>query len=106
MDTIPGLSKSNRCKRALVLESELNRQVLRVEFGRIRVQAERLKHGYGWAQGAWKWAVPVAGFLLARKLKRSGGFFAKGSFIMTALGSAWKMWRSVRARHSGPASPR
>jgi len=45
----------------LTIESELHRQVLRVEVGRIRLQTERLKHGYGWAHGAWKWAVPVAG---------------------------------------------
>jgi hypothetical protein len=31
MDTITGLTQTNARKRALVLESELNRQVLRVD---------------------------------------------------------------------------
>jgi hypothetical protein len=105
VDTIPGLTESNARKRALVIESELNRQILRVEFGRIHVHTERLKHGYGWAQGAWKWAVPVAGFLLARKFKHAPGVFTKSSFVMTALGALWKVWQIARAKHPGPASP-
>jgi hypothetical protein len=104
VDTIPGLRETNARKRALVLESALNRQVLRVEFARIRVHTERVKQGYGWAQGAWKWAVPVAGFLLARKFKHTPGVVAKGSFVMTALGALWKVWQIARGKHTGPAS--
>ena len=106
MDTIPGLSQTNSHKRALVIESELNRQVLRVEFGRIRLQTERLKHGYDWAHHAWKWAMPLAGFLLARKFKGRGSPLAKGSFVVSALGTLWKIWRNARAKRSAHASPR
>ena len=68
MDPAPGLSALRDRKRELLVESELNRQLLRVEVGRIRFQTERLKRGYGWAHGAWKWVAPIAGFLFARAL--------------------------------------
>jgi len=100
------LTKINSHKRALVLESELNRQILRLEFGRIHAQTERLKHSYGWAQGAWKWAIPIAGFLLARKFKRRVASPGKGSLILGSLGAAWKLFQAVRARHSGPPRSR
>jgi hypothetical protein len=88
----------------LLAESELNRQVLRVEFGRIRFQAERLKRGYGWAQGAWKWAAPLAGFFFARRFKKTSGAFAKGSLLVSVLGGLWKMWQAARSKDAEPAS--
>jgi hypothetical protein len=106
VDTIPGLTESNARKRALVIESELNRQVLRVELGRIRLQTERIKHGYGWAHGGWKWAVPIVGFLLAKKFKQAPGLFAKSSLVMSALGGLWKVWQIARAKKPSPAPPR
>jgi hypothetical protein len=105
VDTIPGLTETNSQKRALVMESQLNRQVLRLECGRIHAQVERIKHGYGWAQHAWKFALPLAGFLLAKKFKRTSRVAAKGSFITSALGTLWKVWQGFRAARSS-AAPR
>ena len=98
MDPAPGLSALRDRKRELLVESELNRQLLRVEVGRIRFQTERLKRGYGWAHGAWKWVAPIAGFLFARKLNKTGGAFAKGSSLLTAFGALWKAWDFLRTK--------
>jgi len=77
-------------KRELLLESELNRQVLRVEGSKLLFRAEQFKRGYGWAASAWKWAGPLAGFLLARKFKKTAGAFAKGSLLLAVLRAFWR----------------
>ena len=83
-------------KHELLLESELNRQVMRVECGKLAFKAEQFRRGYGWAQSAWTWAMPLAGFLLARKQRKVAGVFAKGSFLITALRAGWKVWTAMR----------
>ena len=102
MDTVPGLKKLQVRKRELLLESELNRQVFRLEVGRLRFRAEKFQRGFDWASNAWKWAAPVAGFLVARKFKKTAGAFAQGSLLTTALSTAWKFWQS---RKSPPTAP-
>jgi hypothetical protein len=87
-------------KRDLLLESELNRQVLRVETGKIAFHFDRVKRGYSWAHDAWKWALPLVGFLFARKLKRSAGAFAKGSFLMGILRTLWTFWAARRSKET------
>ena len=101
MDTVPGLKQLQARKRELLLESDLNRQVWRVEVGRLCLRAEKFQRGFDWASSAWKWAAPVAGFLVARKLKRTAGAFAQGSLLTTALKTAWKFWQ---ARKSPPTA--
>ena len=102
MDTVPGLRQLQTRKRELLLESELNRQVLRVEAGKLLVRAEQFKRGYGWANSAWKWAAPLAGFLLARRFKKTAGVFAKGSLLVTVLGTLWKWWEARDGRRGEP----
>jgi hypothetical protein len=102
VDTIPGLKELQARKRDLLQESELNREILRVELGQVRYRAEQVQHGYGWAQNIWNWGAPVAAFLLARKFKKSTGAFAKGSMLITALRTGWKAWELFRANRSKP----
>jgi len=102
VDTVPGLKELQLRKRALLLESEMNRQVLQVECGRIRYGLGRLRRGYGWAQHAWAWAVPAAGLLLARKFKGRAGVFANSSLIWGALRSAWQLWERVQKHEQEP----
>jgi len=104
LDTIPGLKELQARKRELLLESELNRQVLRVEVSRIRCRVDLYRRRYGWAQSAWKWAAPVAGFLLARKFKKTAGAFAKGSMLLGAARSLWGYWTSRQDRDHPPAA--
>ena len=98
MDTIPGLKELQLRKRDLLVESEMNRQALRVELRNIRMQAEQYHRGYGWAQSAWKWTAPFAGFFFARKFQKTAGAFAKGSALVNALGGIWRMWSAAKEK--------
>jgi hypothetical protein len=104
VDTIPGLKELQKRKRDLLQESDLNREILRVELGQIRYRAEQFQHGYGWAQSIWKWGMPVVAFLLARRFKRTTGAFTKGSMLLTALRTGWNAWEAIRANRSKPPS--
>ena len=102
MDTVPGLKELQTRKRDLLVESDLNRQVLRVEVEKLRFRAEQFRRGYGWAQNAWKWGAPVAGFLLARRFKRTAGAFAKGSLLVNLVQTIWRLWENSKP---GPLNP-
>lgn len=106
MDTVPGLKAIQARKQELLLESELNRQVLRVECGKLAFKAGQFRRGYGWAQSAWTWAAPLAGFLLARKRGKAAGAFAKGSLLFTGLRAGWKVWTAMRDARTGPRPER
>jgi hypothetical protein len=93
-------------KHELLLESELNRQVLRVECANIAIEAGRFRRGYEWVQRSWAWAVPLAGFLLARKKTKARGAFAKGSLLFTALRGGWKVWTAMRGARTEPRPER
>ena len=105
MDTVPGLKQLQARKRDLLLESELNRQALRVELGRMRFRAEQFQRGYGWAYTAWKWVAPLAGFLMARRFKKTASVFAKGSLLATVLRTLWKFWEVRQEKPTDPDSP-
>ena len=102
MDTAPGLRALQARKHELLLESELNRQVLRVECGKLAFKTGQFRRGYAWAHSAWTWAMPLAGFLLARKQRKVAGVFTKGSFLITALRAGWKVWTAMRGARSAP----
>lgn len=106
MDTVPGLSELQRRKRDLLIESDLNRQILRLEVDRLCIRAGEIQRRFGWARNVWAWGAPLAGFLFARKFKKAGGAFAKGSFFITAAQAGWKFWQAYRERRSGGASER
>ena len=103
MDTLPGIAQLRARKRELLVESELNRQVLRVEAEALRLQVDQVRATCARGRAVWQWAAPVAGFLLARRFDKSGGLLAKGSMLAGALGSAWKLFQTFRS--SRAASP-
>lgn len=100
MDTVPGLRELQERRRELLLESELNRQVLRLEVDQLSIRVGEFQRKFGWAQSAWKWAAPIAGILLARKFKKTGHAFARGSFLITAVQTGWKIWQSLRSNRA------
>jgi hypothetical protein len=106
MDPIPGLKGLLERKRDLLLESDLNRQAIRLELARLRMQGERwrsgLTRGYSW----WNWLAPVAGFLVARKLSKTSGAVAKGSLVASLVGAAWKIWNARRSTTSPDLEPK
>ncbi len=83
-------------RRDLLTESELNRQVLRLEFQQLQMHFGRAREA--WLHYAWTWAAPLAGFFIARKFTKTKGFFAKGSLVAVLLGRLWEFWQSRRER--------
>ena len=54
-------------KRELLLESDLNRKVLQVEFGQWELHAARWQTRLGRAQTLWRVVNPLAQVFLVRK---------------------------------------
>jgi len=96
VDTVPGLRELQGRRRELLLESDLNRQVLRLELDQLTIRASKLQRGFDWVQNAWSWAAPITGFFLARKFKKTGNAFAGSSFLIKAAQTGWKFWQSFR----------
>lgn len=103
MDTVPGLRKLEARKRELLLESDLNRQVLRLEVDQLCLRAAEIRRGFGWARAIWTWSGPLAGLLMARRFKKTGGMVAKGSMVMSAVQAGWRLWEAFRERRSNRA---
>jgi hypothetical protein len=89
-------------KRELLLESDINREVLHLEWCRFEMSLRQTREHL--TRNIWTWAAPVAGFLLARRLKKTTGVFAKGSVVLMALTKLWDFWQARRARAQGSAS--
>lgn len=83
-------------RRDLLTESELNRQVLRLEFQQLQARLGRAREA--WLHHAWTWAAPLAGFFIARKLTKTSGFVAKGSLAAVLLSRVWEFWQSRREK--------
>lgn len=96
MDTVPGLKALQERKRVLLVESDLHRHVIKVELARMGYALARYRRGYFWVHSAWRWAAPLAGFLLARKFKKTAGSFAKGSALLGMARSLWTIWSARR----------
>ncbi len=101
MDTVPGLRALQAHKQQLLLESELNRQVLRIECGKLAFRAGQFRRNFEWIHSAWIWAAPLAGFLLARRRRKAHSLFAKGSIWFTALRAGWRAWTAMRSARPG-----
>jgi len=54
-------------KRELLLESDLNRKVLQVEFGQWELQSARWQTRVGRVQTLWRIVNPLAQLFVARK---------------------------------------
>ena len=86
-------------RRDLLMESELNRQVLRLELQHLQMRFDKVRDT--WLRNAWRWAAPLAGFFVARKFTKTSGLFARGSLLAMLLGRAWEFWRSRREKPAG-----
>lgn len=84
-------------RAVLLMESELNRQALRIETARMQLSIDRFRDGFASGHGLWKWLAPVAGFVLARKLGKSSAV-AKGSAVLAIGRAVWSAWRHRRQR--------
>ena len=101
MVTLPGLKELRARKQALILESDLNRQVLRLEVEQIRLRGQRLKRSYGWLNLAWKWTLPLAQLWARRKSNDQRGT-SRGAKAFWLLARAWETWQTLRPKDRGP----
>lgn len=101
MDTVPGIRELEARKRDLLLESDLNRQLLRLECDQLNLRVGEIKRGVGWARNIWAWSAPLAGILLARRFKKTGAAFANSSMLISVARAGWRFWEAWRERRSG-----
>jgi hypothetical protein len=55
------LEQLRQRKKELLLESDINRQILRVEFCQLKLKADDWKRGLFKARTAYHWVAPLAG---------------------------------------------
>ncbi len=91
-------------KRALVLESNLNRLTLQAEWQNVRAAAGWMGSAGRTFRQARPWLLllaPLAGFLVARGSGQSRGLFSRLlsvlRWVRPVLG-AWEIWRGARAK--------
>ena len=90
------LDKLNLQKQALLLESDLNRAALQADIHRLRSATTWVRGATSVSRGLTPWLTllaPVAGFLVARRVRRSRSWFGR---IVTAAkwaGPLYGLWK-------------
>jgi hypothetical protein len=112
-----GLAALRERKKELLLESDINRQILRVEFCQLRIKATEWRRGLLKVRTAYNWIAPFAGmgaafFMIRKRLRAEAGTKHNGrsrgkSALMkliaplgfAALRQAYGFWRHARKRN-------
>ena len=97
MDTVPGLKALQQRKRDLLLESELNRQVLRLQATELSSHLDRFRGGLTSMRSLWKLAAVAGGVMAASRMTKAAGILGKATSIMGFAGVAWKAWQGWRS---------
>jgi hypothetical protein len=97
-------------KRALVIESELNRLALRTEWQRVCDATGWISHAARFWRQANPWLValaPVVGVLTARTLGGEGGIVRRLLGMLKWIQPLMTVWRSVMGAPGaeGPSKP-
>lgn len=111
-----GLAELRQRKKELLLESDINRQILRVEACQVKLKAIEWKRNLLKVRTAYKWVAPAAGIAFAvygmRKkmrpsVKHNGHGSGKAGYLnlfgplgMIALRKAYGFWRHARKRNA------
>ena len=104
-------------KKELLLESDINRQILRVEFCQVKIKAVEWKRSLLKVRTAYNWMAPAAGIALAvygmkkkmggqvKGVKHNGHGSGKAAYLhllgplgMFALGKGYGFWRHGKKR--------
>jgi hypothetical protein len=86
-------------KRQLVAESDINRQILRIDYEHASASALWLDKGYQTYrtfQPALRFILPAASFALLRKPRPRRTRWAKGLIAWKLGRRGWKTWRALR----------
>jgi len=111
----PGLAELRQRKKELIIESDINRQILRIEVCQLRLKAMEWRRGLLSARTAYKWIAPLAGmgfafFSMRKKLhahaaKHNGHGRRKSAYLnllaplgVAALRKVYGFWRHARKR--------
>jgi len=113
------LAELRQRKKELLLESDINRQILRVEACQLKLKAVEWKRGLFKVRTAYNWIAPAAGIFFAvygmkKKMrasatgaKHNGHGSGKSAYMnllaplgMLALRKAYGFWRHARKRNA------
>jgi hypothetical protein len=88
-------------KQVLLMESELNRRTLELDWGELKVTARSsVTHiGSGLAGSIRKWGIglaPVIGFFLVRRWISSKGLFVKGMLLWQTVKRVQNFWQFIK----------
>lgn len=97
-------------KRALLVESDLNRLKLRSEWQQVRAATAWLSAPAQACRTAGPWLrvlAPLAGLLAARRFRRSESRSGKLLCLVRWIGPLYALWKSFApaSEKSGPAPP-
>ena len=117
-----GLAELRQRKKELLLESDINRQIIRVEVCQLQIKADEWKRSLLKARSILQWVGPVAGagfgiFAMRKRMnaqsnaKQNGHTRGKSSYLsllaplgMAALRKAYGFWRYARKRNRRAAN--
>ena len=101
-------------KKELLLESDINRQILRVEYCQLKLKATEWKRGLLRARTAYQWIAPLAGVGFAvygmrkkmqARVTHNGHSRGKSAYMsllapigIAAVRKAFSFWRHARKR--------
>lgn len=111
-----GLAELRQRKKELLLESDINRQILRVEFCQVKIKAIEWKRNLLKVRTAYNWVAPAAGIAFAvlgmrkkmrtsarhngRSTGKAGYLNLLGPLGMIALRKAYGFWRHAKKRNA------
>lgn len=91
------LERLNLHKQMLVLESGLNRLKLQAEVRHLRCAVAEIRGASRKRAPLLLVLAPLAGFLLARGVRRSGSWLNRLAAAAKWIGPAYTLWRSLAA---------
>ncbi|MGA2245384.1 MAG: hypothetical protein ABSH48_10320 [Verrucomicrobiota bacterium] len=86
-------------KQALLVESELNRIALRLQYQQLQAATAGLC-GKVETVGRWWPLMPVAGFFAARLFRRPGSAFGRAVSALKWLQPLYALWRAASRKRS------
>jgi hypothetical protein len=115
-----GLAELRQRKKELLLESDINRQIIRVEVCQLQLKADEWKRSLLKARNILQWVGPVAGagfgvYAMRKRMhaqaKQNGHTRGKSSYLnllaplgIAALRKAYGFWRYARKRNRPTAN--
>jgi len=114
------LEQLRQRKNELLLESDINRQILRVELCQLKLKAGEWRRGLLKARSVYQWMAPLAGvgfamYGMKKKMTRAsrvvhnGHGRGKSAFLsllapigLSAVKQALSFWRHARKRNGAP----